>query len=56
MFGSKIYADIEIGVCKDLSLIDAHNIAEDVHDNLESKYKNLKHCMIHVNPKDDDYE
>lgn len=56
MFGSKIYADIEIGVCKDLSLIDAHNIAEDVHDNLENKYKNLKHCMIHVNPKDDDYE
>ena len=50
VFGNKIYADIEIAVDKKLSLIDAHNIAEEVHDNLESKYKNLKHCMIHVNP------
>ena len=50
VFGNKIYADIEIAVNKNLSLIDAHNIAEEVHDNLEKKYKNLKHCMIHVNP------
>lgn len=50
LFASKIYADIEIAVDKNLSLIDAHKIAEDVHDYLENKYKNLKHCMIHVNP------
>ncbi len=54
VFGNKIYADIEIAVNKNLSLIEAHNIAEDVHDNLENKYKNLKHCMIHVNPYESD--
>ena len=50
LFGNKIYADIEIAVNSSLSLIDAHNIAEEVHDYLEGKYSNLKHCMIHVNP------
>ncbi|MBQ9318924.1 MAG: cation transporter [Bacilli bacterium] len=54
MFGNKIYVDIEIAVNKDLSLIDAHNIAEKVHDKLEEKYINLKHCMIHVNPYEGD--
>lgn len=50
LFGNKIYVDIEIAVNKDLSLIEAHNIAEELHDHLEKKYLNLKHCMIHVNP------
>lgn len=50
LFGNKIYADIEISVDKNLSLIDAHNIAEEIHDCLENKYDDLKHCMIHVNP------
>lgn len=50
IFGNKIYADIEIAVDKNLSLIDAHEIAEDVHNYLEKKHNNLKHCMIHVNP------
>lgn len=57
LFGNKIYADIEIAVNKDLSLVEAHNIAEDIHDHLEKKYLNLKHCMIHVNPyQGDNYE
>ena len=50
MFANKIYVDIEIAVDAHLSLIEAHNIAEDIHDYLENKYKNIKHCMIHVNP------
>lgn len=54
MFASKIYADIEIAVDANLSLIEAHNIAENIHDNLENKYPNLKHCMIHVNPYKED--
>ena len=57
IFGNKIYIDIEIAVDATLSLIDAHQIAEDVHDYLEEKHKNIKHCMIHVNPyieKDDE--
>lgn len=50
IFGNKIYIDVEIAVNKNLSLIEAHNIAENIHDDLENKYSNLKHCMIHVNP------
>lgn len=50
IFGNKIYVDIEIAVDKNLSLIDAHKIAEDLHNDLEEKYKEIKHCMIHVNP------
>ena len=50
LFGSKLYIDLEIAVDKELSLIDAHDIAHKVHDLLEEKIKNCKHCMVHVNP------
>jgi len=49
-FGNKIYADMEISVDKNLSLIDAHAIAEDLHQKVEASYPNIKHIMIHVNP------
>ncbi|MBA2846455.1 cation diffusion facilitator family transporter [Methanococcus maripaludis] len=47
---NKIYVDVEISVDKDLSLIDAHNISENVHSQIERKLKRVKHCMVHVNP------
>ncbi|MBA2858450.1 cation diffusion facilitator family transporter [Methanococcus maripaludis] len=47
---NKIYVDVEISVDKNLSLIDAHNISENVHSQIESKLKRVKHCMVHVNP------
>ena len=50
MFGNKVYIDAEIAVDGALSLKDAHAIAEDVHDNVEKKFPNTKHIMIHVNP------
>ena len=50
IFGTKIYLDVEISVDGDLNLRDAHKIAEVVHDKLENSDKNIKHCMIHVNP------
>ena len=50
MFGNKGYIDAEIAVDGTLSLKDAHAIAEDVHDNVEKKFPNTKHIMIHVNP------
>ncbi len=50
MFGNKVYIDAEIAVDGTLSLKDAHAIAEDVHDNVEKKFPNTKHIMIHVNP------
>lgn len=50
VFGNKIYVDIEIGVDKNLSVCDAHQIAETVHDAVESGFPQVKHVMVHVNP------
>ena len=49
-FGSKSYVDIEVGVEASLSLIEAHNIAEALHNRIESELPEVKHCMVHVNP------
>lgn len=50
LFGDKIYVDLEILVDKDLKLIDAHSIAEQVHAVIEQDFPKCKHCMVHVNP------
>ena len=49
-FGNKIYVDLEIAVDRNISLVDAHAIAESVHASVEQQYPNVKHIMIHVNP------
>ena len=49
-FGNKIYIDLEIAADRDISLIKAHEIAENVHSSVEEKYPSVKHIMIHVNP------
>ena len=49
-FGNRIYIDLEIAGEEDISLIDAHGIAENVHSAVEQHYPNVKHIMIHVNP------
>lgn len=49
-FGSKIYVDLEISEDGNITLYEAHKIAERVHDNIENKVENVKHCMVHVNP------
>lgn len=51
IFGSKIYVDVEIEADGNLTLNAAHDIAERVHDSIEQKMENVKHCMVHVNPK-----
>ena len=50
MFGSRIYVDIEIRVDGSLRLIEAHEIAEQVHDAIEEAFPSVKHVMVHVNP------
>ena len=50
MFGTKIYVEIEISVDGNMILKDAHDIAEQVHDNIEKNFENVKHCTVHVNP------
>ena len=49
-FGNKIYMDLEIAAQNDISLVQAHEIAERVHNNVEQQFPNVKHVMIHVNP------
>jgi len=50
LFGDKVYIDVEISVDGDTTLIDGHNIAHSVEDTIKAKYKNVKRCMVHVNP------
>ncbi len=51
MFGSKLYVDVEIGADGNQTLRQAHEIAQRVHDIIEKQFENVKHCMVHVNPK-----
>lgn len=50
LFGNKAYIDIEISVDSDMSILQAHEVAQVVHDEIEKKFPVIKHCMIHVNP------
>ena len=50
MFGSKIYVDTVISVDGNLTLTDAHRIAEKLHDDIETQFPEVKHCMVHVDP------
>lgn len=50
MFGTRIYVDIEISADEELSLKDSHIIAENVHDIIEDRFNDVKHCTVHVNP------
>ena len=50
MFGNKIYMDIEIQCDGNMTLFAAHEVAEDVHDEIERAFPNVEHCMVHVNP------
>ena len=52
-FGNRIYVDLEIAVKPDISLRNAHGIAERVHSAVEQEFPNVKHVMIHVNPEED---
>lgn len=49
-FGNSIYLDAEIAVDGNLTLNEAHEIAEKVHDIVEETYPEIKHIMIHENP------
>lgn len=51
IFGNKIYVDIDILVDGNISVKEGHEIAEKVHDLIEYDIEDVKHCMIHVEPK-----
>ena len=54
MFGNRIYVDTEISVKDNLTLLQAHHIAEMVHTAIEANFPLVKHCMVHVNPLSED--
>lgn len=51
LFGSRSYVDVEISVAALKTLLEAHETAERVHRAIEEGFSNVKHCMVHVNPK-----
>ncbi len=50
---NRIYIDTEIAVSDKITFVDAHNIAESVHDKIEQEMPAVKHCTVHVNPYDE---
>ncbi len=50
IFGNKIYVDIEIQADASHTLLDAHHIAETIHNDIEQNFPKVKHIMVHVNP------
>lgn len=53
LFGSKVYVDMEICCDGNMTLAEAHRVAESVHHSLEKTFPQIKHCMVHVNPDKD---
>lgn len=49
IFGNKIYVDVEILVDGSYSLQKAHDIAEEIHHNIEQNFSKVKHIMVYVN-------
>ena len=49
-FGRRIYVDLEISADGNLTLREAHQIAQRVHDSVETEFPDVKHIMVHVNP------
>ena len=49
-FGRRIYVDLEISADGSLTLHEAHDVAQRVHDRIEQSFPDVKHIMVHVNP------
>lgn len=50
LHANRLYIDAEIAVDGDLSLRQAHDIAQTVHNRVEEAFSQVKHIMVHVNP------
>ncbi|MDO5517753.1 MAG: cation diffusion facilitator family transporter [Clostridium sp.] len=46
---NKIYVDVEVAVDGTLSVLEGHEIANNIHDLIEHN-SSIKHCMVHINP------
>ena len=52
LVGNRIYVDVDICLDSSSTLKEAHDIAHQVHDAIESGFPKVKHCMVHVNPEE----
>ena len=50
LFANRIYVEVEIAVDETLSVKQGHQIATDIHDEIEITIEEVKHVMVHVNP------
>ncbi len=50
VFANKIYVDMDILVNGCIRVHEGHDIAEEVHNRVESEVLDVKHCMVHVEP------
>ena len=50
-FGNKIYVDVEIVADGTKPLNETHAIADLVHEKIEQEFPEVKHIMVHVNPR-----
>ncbi len=50
VFGNRIYVDLEIFVNSLITVKEGHDISEKVHDNIEKEIDEIKHCMVHIEP------
>lgn len=50
LFGTRIYLEVEISVDAGMTVQEGHDVAETVHDSIEEKFPDVKHCTVHVNP------
>ena len=51
LFGDRVYVDVEIRADACAPLVEAHAVAQRVHDHVERGFPQVKHCMVHVNPE-----
>ena len=48
--GVRFYVDLEISLAGDMSLDDAHDIAENIASDIKKEVPDVKRAMVHVNP------
>ncbi len=51
VFGNRIFVEMEIAADGNQTLWETHKIAESVHESIERQFPEVKHVMVHVNPK-----
>lgn len=49
-FGSLYYADVEVAMDGSLTLSEAHEHAEEIHERIERECPLVKHATVHINP------